>query len=220
MSAESGVPTFRDAQGWWNQLRPEDVATPEAFARDPETVWAWYRARRQALAQVAPHAGYGVLAGWEARFAALTIVTQNVDGLHRRAGATNVIELHGRLDSVRCISCRHMETTLADLGPAPHCPECGDWLRPGVVWFGELLPADALEAAAGAAAECDVFLLIGTSGTVYPAAGLIDYAAGRGAAVIEINPTTTPLSGSANTCLRDPCSVALLALERHLVTGT
>ena len=189
MSAESGVATFRDQDGLWSKFDPDELATPAAFVRNPVKVWAWYRARRAQLRQVAPHAGHTLLAEWEQRVERLDVVTQNVDGLHERAGSTRVIELHGRLDVACCVGCAREVGGLEDLDEDPRCADCGQRLRPGVVWFGELLPADGLEAAWRAAEACDVIVVIGTSGVVQPAASLSSLALARGAAVIEINPT-------------------------------
>lgn len=213
MSAESGVPTFRDAAGLWSNFDPAKLATPEAFRRDPRTVWAWYRWRRGELANRQPHEGHRILAEWERRGAGVTIVTQNVDGLHHRAGSTNVIELHGRLDAARCVRCTYSATGLEDLGEDPACPACGERLRPGVVWFGELLPPGAFEAAADAVRSCDVLLVIGTSGVVYPAAGLAELARRFDKRIVEINPERTPLTPLADVHLHGGCGAALRAVE-------
>lgn len=213
MSAESGVATFRDAQGLWSRFNPMDVATPQAFDRDPLKVWEWYRWRRGELAKRRPHAGHHVLAAWEQRLARVTIITQNVDGLHHRAGSRNVIELHGRLDSARCVACPYEVRGLQDLGPDPRCADCGERMRPGVVWFGEALPDHALAQAQEEARMCDLFLLIGTSGVVYPAAGLADTAVFRGVPLVEINPEQTPFSEHATCKLAFPCGAALKAIE-------
>ncbi len=213
MSAESGMETFRDEDGLWSKFNVEELATPEAFRRDPVKVWAWYRWRRQRLAQIEPHEGHRVLAAWEERVPDLTIVTQNIDGLHHRAGSKHVIELHGRLDVARCTYCDYTVRTLDDLGEDPACPVCTKRLRPGVVWFGEPLPVDALDAAFEAAQRCDVFLVIGTSGIVQPAASLTDTAKACGAKVIEINPSPSELSHLADVCIRDGCRAALTAVD-------
>lgn len=214
MSAESGIPTFRGDDGLWKNFKPEELATPEAFARNPAAVWDWYRWRRQQLAAVQPHNGHRVLARWEQRPGlALTVITQNVDGLHHRAGSENVLELHGRLDVVRCSACSYQEVTLDDLGPDPHCDACGARLRPGVVWFGESLPIDQLNAAQHAVEACDLLLSIGTSGVVYPAAGLVEFARARRVNIIEINPNPTPQSDLATVCIRQGCRDALPALD-------
>lgn len=224
MSAESGVATFRDAQGLWSQFNPADLATPQAFARDPLKVWAWYRWRRSELARRRPHDGHLVLAKWEhqlaARRASLTLITQNVDGLHHQAGSRNIIELHGRLDVARCTACPHRETGLHDLGEDPHCPVCGARMRPGVVWFNEPLTPGAFEAAQRAVRECDVALIIGTSGVVQPAASLADAAKAAGARLIEINPEPTPISEFADVCIRERCGSALTALDAAMALSS
>ena len=214
MSKESGLDTFRDDDtGLWTRFDPQELATPEAFHRDPVKVWAWYRWRRQMLAQVHPHDGHRSLAEWEERVPDFTVVTQNIDGLHHRAGSQNVIELHGRLDMARCSCCDYRVQHLDDLGEDPACPVCTKRLRPGVVWFGEALPPGALEAAFHAAQRCNVFVVIGTSGVVQPAASLADAAKSFGAAIIEINPNVTELSHLASVILRSGCRDALLAVD-------
>ncbi|MEL7187770.1 MAG: NAD-dependent deacylase [Pseudomonadota bacterium] len=191
VSAESGVPTFRDAQdGLWAKYNPQDLATPDAFLADPALIWRWYRWRRQVVRDVAPNPGHVALADLQTLLPRLTLVTQNVDNLHRRAGSENVIEFHGNLFEDRCFN----EGTLKvadDSDETPACPDCGGHLRPGVVWFGEAIPEAALNASCDAAADCDVFLSIGTSSLVYPAAGLADLAKQNGALVAEINPQPT-----------------------------
>ncbi|MFZ6026083.1 MAG: SIR2 family NAD-dependent protein deacylase [Chloroflexota bacterium] len=212
VSAESGVPTFRDAQsGLWARYRPEDLATPEAFLANPPLVWAWYAWRRKLAGDVKPNPGHAALAEMEARLvgrgARFTLITQNVDGLHQRAGSRNVIELHGNIGRVRCFDEGFLvDATLVDTdgtAPAsasvapPRCPRCGGLLRPDVVWFGEMLPAAALQAAYEAAAACEVFLSIGTSALVQPAASLPLLAVQAQALLVEINPQETPLTASA-----------------------
>ena len=203
ISAESGVPTFRGQGGLWKQFRAEDLATPEAFARDPRLVWEWYDSRRAALAQVAPNAGHRALAELETRKPRFTLVTQNVDGLHDRAGSRNVLKLHGDIWALRCLKCgserRDERTPLPELPPI--C-ECGGMLRPGVVWFGEPLPAEAWERAQKATREAEVLLVVGTSATVYPAAGLVPLAMSAGARVIECNVEETPFSSGLDRSLR------------------
>ncbi len=214
MTAESGVPTFRDAQpGHWSRFRPEDLATPEAFDRDPRFVWGWYRRRRAKLRKIEPHVGHVLLSEWESRLPNFTVVTQNVDGLHHRAGSQHVIELHGRLDAARCVSCNYQRSDLDDLGEDPKCPDCSERLRPGVVWFGEALPSGAIEAAYAAAGTCELMLVIGTSGVVQPAAALAGAAREAHAHVVEINPAPTPISDVADVCLRSTCSAALSAID-------
>ncbi len=214
MSAESGVPTFRDASGLWSTFNVAELATPQGFARDPRKVWAWYRWRRQELARCRPHSGHELLARWERRIERFDVVTQNIDGLHHVAGSHRVIELHGRLDRARCVACSHVEVGLHDLGEDPRCPACQARLRPDVVWFGEALPEAAIAAAFAAAEECDLLLVIGTSGVVQPAASLVDTAKAAGAKIVEINPHESEHSPLADEILRSGCGAALEALER------
>lgn len=193
VSAESGIPTFRDAQtGLWARYRAEDLATPEAFVRNPRLVWDWYAMRREGVGQAAPNAGHLALVDLErqvvARGGAFTLITQNVDGLHVAAGSQNVIELHGNIRRVKCFDCGRIAQRWEPTDdPPPRCAECCGPLRPDVVWFGERLPADALDAAWAAAEACDVFLSIGTSGLVEPAASLPRAALRRGATLLTIN---------------------------------
>jgi NAD-dependent deacetylase len=190
VSAESGVPTFRDAQtGLWAQYNPEDLATPEAFERNPRLVWDWYASRRSLARQVAPNPGHQALVSMERFVPDVTVITQNVDGLHQRAGSKRVIELHGNINRVKCaVEGTVMETWEETDTPPPLCPHCGGWLRPDVVWFGELLPEQAFREATEATAKCDVFFSIGTSGLVYPAASLVNFARRAGAMVVVVNP--------------------------------
>lgn len=214
MSAESGLATFRDADGLWSKFNPAELATPEAFQRNPRKVWEWYRLRRARLAQIEPHDGHRLLAAWEARLPDFTLVTQNIDGLHHRAGSRHVLELHGRLDVARCVACPFQRVGLDDLGEDPRCPECGQRIRPGVVWFGEALPQSQLAAAFDAAQRCDVMLVIGTSGVVQPAASLVDVAAEHGARLIEINPQRSAFSRCADAFLQCTALHGLRELER------
>jgi len=205
VSAESGLATFRGAGGLWEGQRVEDVATPRAFRRDPALVWRFYHARRAALASVRPNPGHLALAELERRLGPehFTLITQNVDGLHRAAGSEHVLELHGNLRRVRCTGCGHVEERPdEDLPDLPHCDDCRGMLRPDIVWFHEVLPEDVWEAAALATAQCDCFLVVGTSAVVYPAAGLIDAARAVGAAVIEINLEATPATLPGTVALR------------------
>lgn len=212
VSAESGLPTFRGAGGLWEGHRVEDVATPGAFARDPALVWRFYDARRTALAGVAPNAAHVALAAMErsGRFEAFTLATQNVDGLHRDAGSTGVLEIHGSIRRVRCVTCgRETDDRRAPMPEIPpRCP-CGGLLRPAVVWFGEGLPPDVFDAAADAARRCDLCLVIGTSALVHPAASLPLMAAAHGAVLIEVNPDETPVSHLAAAALRAPAAEVL-----------
>jgi len=218
ISAESGLATFRDAQaGLWARFDPREFATPSAFARHPKRVWDWYAWRREQVASARPNAGHFALADLERRAHAFALVTQNVDGLHQRAGSRNVIELHGNIGRVRCSS----EGTRVELWDesgedVPRCPRCGALLRPDVVWFDEMLPAEALAAAQDAARRCDALLAIGTSAEVYPAAALPASARAAGAIVVEINPNETSLSRRAHHVLRGPAGEILPALLARL----
>jgi NAD-dependent deacetylase len=203
ISAESGIPTFRDAMtGLWSQFRPEDLATPEAFAANPKVVWEWYASRRARVAQAAPNAGHAALVELERRVDGFTLITQNVDGLHVRAGSRNVIELHGNIMEDRCFAEGRLLAPADQVpGTPPRCAHCGAPVRPGVVWFGEALPPKAFDDARAAARRCDVFLSIGTSTVVEPAASLPFVALDAGVPVIEVNPTRTPLSAQATIVL-------------------
>jgi len=196
VSQESGLRTFRDAQtGLWVQYKPEDLASPQAFARDPKLVWDWYAWRREAIKGVRPNAGHYALVELEKKIPDFTLITQNVDGLHRMAGNLNIHELHGNIQRVRCSECRtYTETWGDDTDSVPRCEKCNGLLRPDVVWFGEALPRQELESAVIASRSCDVFFSIGTSGVVQPAASLAFAAHNKGAVVIEINAETTPLT--------------------------
>lgn len=200
VSQESGLRTFRDAQdGLWAQYKPEDLASPEAFRRDPKLVWDWYAWRREAVKGVRPNPGHYALAEVEKLVPSFTLITQNVDGLHRMAGSQNVLELHGNIQRVRCADCyTFAETWDDDTESVPKCKVCGGLLRPDVVWFGEALPRDQLEAAVEATRSCDVFFSIGTSGVVQPAASLAVAARSRGAVVVEINAEPTSLTQIAD----------------------
>ncbi len=210
------MPTFREAQtGLWEKYDPLELATPEAFARDPELVWRWYRWRRELVSRADPNAGHRALAELQSLVPRLTLVTQNVDGMHQRAGSRDVIEFHGNLFTNRCCSDGRIVETDADDG-VPICPKCGDYLRPGVVWFGEAIPEDALHASFAAAADCDVFLSVGTSSLVYPAAGLADVAQESSAVTIEVNPSPTGRSGSFTANLRGNAGLVLPKLVESL----
>ena len=214
ISAESGVPTFRDAQtGLWAQFDPQKLATPDAFRRNPKLVWDWYAWRRKLVSRAEPNAGHRALAVLEGRVSDFVLITQNVDGLHRRAGSRNVVELHGNIGRVKC----SRENTVVEhwteiSDEVPRCAGCGALLRPDVVWFEENLPADALRAAEDAARRCQIMLVVGTSAEVYPAAALPDYAKSAGATIVEINPNPTPLSDATDYVLRAPAAVVLPAL--------
>ncbi len=205
ISAESGVPTFRGGGGLWRNYSPEELATPEAFARDPRLVWEWYDWRRSVIHRAQPNAGHRALVELEQRIVAraagkgsFTLVTQNVDGLHDRAGSRNVLKLHGDIWLVHCTACgavqRNEEVPLKEL--PPHC-RCGGLLRPGVVWFGEALPTPEWQRASQACVRAQVMMVVGTSAVVYPAAGLAELARAAGAELAIINPEPTPLDAAA-----------------------
>lgn len=221
ISAESGIATFRGsgADSLWGRFRPEEVATPEAFGRHPERVWGWYSERVRKARAVEPNAGHRALVRLAELFPFSLVVTQNVDGLHQRAGSRDVIEVHGTLATARCDACEEtmdMERALEMSPDRPPACACGGLYRPAVVWFGEALPAAALERAIEETSRCDLFVVAGTSATVFPAAGLIDVAAGAGAAVVEINPEETALSRRAALSLRQTAGRALPALVAEI----
>lgn len=220
MSAESGVPTFRGTDALWNGHRPEDVATPEAFRRDPSNVWEFYRARRRNLLDVRPNAGHLAVAGWQDRHD-VVVATQNVDGLHQVAGSRTVHELHGSIWIARCNRCgREREDRVA--APAddalPTCP-CGGVERPGVVWFGEVLPEETVRAAEQAVIAADLVLLVGSSNLVYPAASLPLLAISRRIPVVEVNPEETPFSGRVSRHMRAAAGEALPRFEPESWNG-
>jgi NAD-dependent deacetylase len=202
-SAESGVPTFRGPGGLWRNFRPEDLATPEAFERDPRLVWEWYDWRRGLIAQASPNPGHAALAALEARGPGLTLITQNVDGLHSLAGSRSPLEIHGSLWRTRCLSCSEIRENREILPRAlpPRCP-CGGLLRPDVVWFGESLPVDLVHRSIRAVDACDLMLVVGTSSLVQPAASFAEAALARGVPVVEINLDPTPLSSRATHVLQ------------------
>lgn len=187
VSAESGVPTFRGENGLWKKFKPEELATFEAFNRNPELVWEWYEHRREIIRKIKPNPGHYAIAEMASLFEEFHLITQNVDGLHRQAGSEDVIELHGNIRRNRCVSCRKLSFNEEFDQFPPRCSSCGGRLRPDVVWFGELLPVDALERADRASRNCDIFFCVGTSGIVQPAAGLPITARRFGAMLVEIN---------------------------------
>jgi NAD-dependent deacetylase len=210
ISAESGIPTFRDAGGLWRNFRAEDLAAPHAFARDPKFVWEWYDWRRSLIAKAEPNAGHYALAELEKPTRHFTLITQNVDGLHDRAGSAHILKVHGDIWTLRCTICgrerRDLRPSLPEL--PPHCA-CGAIERPGVVWFGENLPPEIWSQAEQTASSAEVFLVIGTSALVYPAAGLVHLAKASGAKVVEVNPAETPVSGMVDFSWRVPAAEAL-----------
>lgn len=219
ISAESKIPTFRDAMtGLWASFSPEELATPQAFARNPRMVWDWYAFRREMCAKALPNPGHLALAELEQRFEEFTLTTQNVDGLHQRAGSRRVLELHGSIARVKCVDTGRLlegEIPACD-NPPPRHPQTGGLLRPDVVWFGEALPEAAFMESARAARNADVYFTIGTSALVYPAAALPIEALKAGATVVEINPTETAFSSTASYSLRGKAGEVLPALVAAL----
>jgi NAD-dependent deacetylase len=212
VSAESGIPTFRSNGGFWRNNRFEDLATPAGFARDPKFVWEWYEERRRGIAATQPNAAHFAIAELERRAPQFTLITQNVDGLHHVAGSKNVNRLHGDIWILRCTKCGFEEENRNPLAHLPPRCECGALLRPGVVWFGELLPEGAIERATAAVLESDLFLVVGTSARVFPAAGLIPLAIQRGATVIEVNPEETNFSAEVTSAVRGPAAEIMPSL--------
>jgi NAD-dependent protein deacetylase/lipoamidase len=210
ISAESGIPTFRGPGGLWRTYRAENLATPEAFARDPKLVWEWYNFRRRVIAGVEPNAGHRALAELERRKENFSLITQNVDGLHDRAGSRNLFKIHGDIWTLRCTVCAHERSETATPLPEvpPYCA-CGGMERPGVVWFGEGLPEQIWISAQRAVHQAQMLLVIGTSAVVYPAAGLAALAKRSGAVVVEINIAETPVSAQADYSLRGPAAEIL-----------
>ncbi|MBI4676556.1 MAG: NAD-dependent deacylase [Elusimicrobia bacterium] len=202
-SAESGIPVFRGADGWWRNRRAEELATPEAFSRDPKTVWEWYDYRRDIIAKAKPNLCHEFLARMENIHPRWHTITQNVDGLHQRAGSSRVLELHGSIWQVRCTACDvDYEDERVPIPILPSCRTCGGLVRPGVVWFGESLPQDVLQRAFALAEDSDLFFVVGTSGVVEPAASLARVAKSAGAFVVEINPEPSALTPAADAFLQ------------------
>ena len=220
VSAESGVPTFRGEEGLWKNYRAEQLATPEAFDRNPKLVWEWYDWRRSLVADVKPNRGHEVLAEMENTFNEFTLVTQNVDGLHRLAGSTDPVEMHGNIWFTRCLGngkiSENRETPLPEI--PPKCKECGVMVRPHIVWFGESLDPAVLQRSFDAAKSSDIFFVIGTSGVVQPAASLAGLAKQNGAIIIEINLERTPISHEADLTLLGPSGEVLPEIFETLST--
>jgi NAD-dependent deacetylase len=218
MSAESGVPTFRGNQGIWTKFKPEELANLNAFLSNPALVWEWYSARRKVIGEVQPNDGHRALARMEQRFQSVTVVTQNIDNLHRRAGSTRVLELHGNIERNYCLGCgaRYVGDEIVFKDGIPQCRECKGLVRPDVVWFGEMLPMDQWEESVRAMESADVVLSIGTSGVVFPAAGLPMYGKRGGAYTVEINPEETELSSRMDEVIRGRSALVLPELLRTL----
>ena len=222
ISAESGVPTFRDDEtGLWAQYDPYEVSSIDGWNRHPELIWGWYLWRHQLGSRVEPNAGHRAVADWE-QHADVQVITQNVDHLHERGGSSTVHHLHGSMSTFRCADCDHPytgqlpEMTEPVLEVAPPVCDCGGLIRPGVVWFGEDLPAGPWDAAVEAIDAADVLIVVGTSGVVYPAASLPERALEQGKTVIEVNPEPTPLSARATAYLRTTASAALPGMVQRL----
>jgi len=221
ISSESGIPTFRGKDGLWKKFRAQDLATPHAFSNNPKLVWEWYDWRRQLIAEKEPNPGHKTLAQWEKLFSSFYAVTQNIDGLHQKAGSKNVIELHGNIWKLRCTeegsitedhSCPLKEIP-------PKCPKCGALLRPHVVWFGESLDMDILNQAIGLSSKADLMFVIGTSSLVYPAASIPLTAKESGIKIIEINPESTPLTPHADISFRGKAGEVLPEISEILSQG-
>ncbi len=218
VSAESGIKTFRDPDGLWTKLNPAELSSIDGFLSNPERVWEWYSQRKEIITNAKPNAGHFAVAEMEKLFPRFTLITQNVDRLHQRAGSTNVIELHGNLEEDHCQNCKrpfHGVTNLPD-GRLPKCSHCGGFIRPSVIWFGEILPIQEIRDAETASLTCDVFFSIGTSAEVYPAANLPVQAKLAGAFLVEVNPNLTVLSPYADIRIAEKFSVAMPALINAL----
>ena len=222
VSAASGVPTFRGKEGLWKSFSPQELATPEAFRKDPKLVWEWYDWRRGLIAKCAPNAAHAVIAAWSKRYPQFSLITQNVDGLHEKAGARDIIRFHGSLWHVFCRDrCKSSPAEwFYDAVPLPEvpplCPYCGGLIRPAVIWFGEGIDAGIMKRSI-AALDCDVFLTAGTSALVYPAAGLVSEARSKGAFTIEVNLEETPASDTVDLSVQGPAEVVLQQVEDILV---
>jgi len=211
ISAESGVPTFRGKEGLWGKFRPEELATMDAFMANPEIVWEWYNWRRQLIGEVQPNPGHYALAELASEIDDFSLITQNVDGLHRAAGSREVLELHGNIMFNKCVKCNRRAPEDIDIDPSniPACEHCGGSLRPDVVWFGEMLDREVISEAFRAAETCELFFSVGTSAIVHPAASLPISAKQAGATLIEVNPERTPLSDLADYYLAGPSGEVL-----------
>ena len=220
ISAESGVPTFRDKNGLWQKFKPEELASMDGFLRNPDLVWEWYQSRREVIYTVEPNPGHYALAELERITPSLTLITQNIDRLHQRAGSANVYELHGNIIDNYCVRCKkpHDYTYSSETAQQviPRCEYCGGFIRPAVVWFGEMLRCDALFAAEEAASTCDVFLSIGTSAEVYPAAQLPLLSLESGAYLAEINPDKTHITPFAGAAIHAPAGRVLPELVKRV----
>jgi NAD-dependent deacetylase len=216
ISAESGIPTFRGEQGLWRTYRAEELATPSAFNRNPKLIWEWYDWRRGIIGSKEPNSGHEVLAKWEQSFLTFSLITQNIDGLHHKAGSRNIVELHGNIWKLRCVEegkvTENFATPLAKIPPV--CRDCGSLLRPHVVWFGESLDSSVLQKAFHLSSSCELMFVIGTSAVVQPAASLPLTAIDSGAKVVEINPDPTPLTSYAHFSFRGKAGEILPLIDK------
>lgn len=221
ISAESGVPTFRGDEGIWKKFKPEELARFDAFMANPELVWEWYKMRKRVIESIQPNPGHFALAEMEKLFAEFSIATQNIDNLHRRAGSRTVFELHGNIERNYCLGCgkTYSNADIFSREGAPRCDRCRGLIRPDVVWFGEMLPEGEWDNADLAARSADVYMVIGTSAIVYPAASLPDIAKNAGAFLVEINPEETPLTQSADLFIKGKSGEILPALLEQFREG-
>lgn len=221
VSAESGVPTFRDGDGLWNKFKPEELASMDAFLKNPELVWEWYKWRQNLIENVKPNSGHYALAQMEEYFnnnnQAFAIITQNVDGLHKLAGSKNIYELHGNIMRAKCTRCNYKTDSIEKSEKLPICLRCGNNLRPDVVWFGEQLPEEEIDKAFELSENSDVFLSIGTSALVYPAAMLPVHAIDEGSYSVEINPEKGPISYLFNQNIREKSGEILPEIYKELI---
>ncbi len=219
ISAESGIPTFRDPEGFWQKHRPEELASPQGFRMNPKLVWDWYLSRAEAMKQANPNPGHLALALLQDCFEQVAVITQNVDGLHEAAGSRDVVEIHGSLKKARCTSCS-LVFPLDKAGKTPDglpaCPECGRLARPDVVWFGEMIPEEALQRAFDLSASAQLFFVVGTSAVVHPAALLPSVASRAGALIVEVNPEETPVSSMARFVFRNRAGQAMPVIQEEL----
>jgi NAD-dependent deacetylase len=220
ISAESGIPTFRGDDGIWKKLRPEELASFDAFIRNPDIVWEWYQHRRKIISGVKPNPGHHAIAEMEKLHRNFSVITQNIDNLHRRAGSKNVFELHGNIERNYCIQCGRpaSEDEITNQPHAPKCTLCDSLVRPDVVWFGEMLPQDEWNASVEAAGKAEVFFSIGTSAVVYPAASLPSIARSAGAYVVEVNIEPTEASSTVHEILRGPSGTIMPAVLESCYT--
>lgn len=217
ISAESGIPTFRGPEGLWSKLKPEELASFDAFLRNPDLVSQWYEHRRQITRESKPNPAHYALAEMERSFRTFTVVTQNIDNLHKRAGSKNVAELHGNIERNYCLRCgKRYDAEAFDRNGSFKCSECGGLIRPDIVWFGEMLPADQWSMAEKAVMKSDVMFVVGTSSVVYPAAELPMTMKRHGGKIVEVNTEKTPLTAFADFSFQGPASEILSDLETKI----